>query len=185
MDILYARSARIARRPGVLFRRRDAHGSLFRARAAMPMEVSRTDSRGKHGLAFAGIFLFTLLMYARPHEVMPGLFGWLPLLKIVAISSILTYVASKLRAGEAWIIWTLELKMMALLWALGLLFALVAVSPGDSFNVLFDPLIKILIVFAMQIALVDTRPRFRAMTGIMVFCGALYSLSSIKTFLTG
>src|SRR5262249_30571874 len=105
--------------------------------------------------------------------------------KIVAITSILIYVASKLRAGEPLIIWTLEMKMMALLWGLGLLFAPVAASPGDSFNVLFDPLIKILIVFAMQITLIDTRSRFRAMLGIMVFCQALYSLSSINTFFSG
>jgi putative inorganic carbon (hco3(-)) transporter len=83
------------------------------------------------------------------------------------------------------IVWTLELKMLALLWTLGLLFAPVSVSPGDSFNVLFDPLIKILIIFAMQITLVDTRSRLRAMIGIMVFCQALYSLNSIKTFLAG
>ena len=186
MDILYARSARIAQRPGVLFRRMAANGSLAIARAAArAIEVSRTNSRGKHWFAFAGIYLFTLLMYSRPHEIMPGVFGWLPLPKIVAISSILIYVASKLCAGEALIVWTLELKMMTLLWALGLLFAPVAASPGDSFNVLFDPLIKILIVFAMQTALVDTVSRYRAMMGIMVFCQALYSLSVINTFLTG
>ena len=186
MDILYTASARIAQMPGVLFRRRAANESLAIARAAgSPIEVSWTNSRGKHRLAFAGICLFTLLMYSRPHEIMPGLFGWLPLPKIVAISSILIYVASKLCAGEALIIWTLELKMLTLLWWLGLLFAPVAVSPGDSFNVLFDPLIKILIVFAMQIALVDTRSRFRAMMGVMVFCQALYSFSLIRTFLTG
>src|SRR5262245_8366017 len=142
-------------------------------------------SSGKHWLAFAGICLFTLLMYSRPHEIMPEVFGRLPLPKIVAISSILIYVASKLCAGEALIVWTLELKMMTLLWALGLLFAPVAASPGDSFNVLFDPLIKIWIVFAMQIALVDTASRYRAMMGVMVFCQALYSLSAIHTFLTG
>jgi O-antigen ligase len=124
-------------------------------------------------------------MYSRPHEVMPWLFGLLPLPKIVAISSILIYVASKLRAGEALIVWTLELKMLTLLWALGLFFVPVAASPGDSFNVLFDPLIKILIVFAMQITLIDTRSRYRAMLGIMVFCQSIYSFSLIKTFLAG
>ena len=186
MDILYAASSRTAQMPGVLFRRRAANESLAIDRAAArPIEVSRTNSRGKNWLAFAGIYLFTLLMYSRPHEIMPEVFGWLPLPKIVAISSILIYVASKLRAGEALIVWTLELKMMTLLWALGLLFAPVAASPADSFNVLFDPLIKILIVFAMQIALVDTVSRYRAMMGIMVFCQALYSFSAINTFLTG
>src|SRR5215813_14696139 len=116
MDILYAKSARIAQRPGVLFRRRAANESLAIARAAetaaMPIEVSRTDSRGKHRLAFAGIYLFTLLMYSRPHEIMPGLFGGLPLPKIVAITSVLIYIASKFSAGERLIIWAPEMKMM-------------------------------------------------------------------------
>src|SRR5262245_2262487 len=189
MDILYTRSARIARRPGVLFGRRVANESLAIARAARPgarlRGASRTDSRGKHRLAFAGVLLFTLLLYTRPQEIMPDLLGGLHLPKIVAIISLLIYVASKLSAGERLIIWATEMKMITLLWALGLLFAPVAISPGDSFNVLFDPLIKILIVFAMQIALVDTRSRFRSMIGVMVFCQALYTLSSIKTFLTG
>jgi probable O-glycosylation ligase (exosortase A-associated) len=195
MNALSVRSERIGARPGVLFRRRVANKSVAAPKAAKPLvdiklvssprEGLRTGSRGKHRLAFAGIYLFTLLMYSRPHEVMPSLFGWLPLLKIVAVSSILIYVVTKLRAGEPLIVWTLELKMMTLLWALGLLFAPVAASPRDSFNVLFDPLIKILIVFALQITLIDTRSRYRAMLAIMVFCQALYSLGSIKTFLTG
>ncbi len=188
-------SARIAPGPGALFRRREANGSLFVARAAArksvygpaaaPTEASRTEAPGKHRLAFAGIFLFTLLMYSRPQEIIPWLFGGLPLPKIVAILSILIYVASRLRAGKRLIVWTTEMKMMTLLWALGLLFAPVAASPGDSFNVLFDPLIKILIVFALQIILIDTRSRYRAMTGVMVFCQALYSLSAIHTFFSG
>jgi len=195
MNALNTRSARIAPGPGVLFRRRAANEGLAVYKAASPMafakpaalrrKVSRRDSGGKHRLAFAGIYLFTLLMYSRPHEIMPELFGGLPLPKIVATCSILFYVASKLRAGEPLIVWTQELKMLTLFWSLGLLFAPIAASPGDSFNVLFDPLIKILIVFAMQITLIDTRSRFRAMLGIMVFCESLYSLGSIRTFLTG
>src|SRR5262245_56377783 len=166
MNIMNNRLARIAPGPGVLFRRRavnegrdiamDASPLAVARLAARPGIFSRTNSRGKHWLAFAGIYLFTLLMYSRPHEIMPGVFGWLPLPKIVAISSILIYVASKLCAGEALIVWTLELKVMTLLWALGLLLATIAASPRDSFNVLFNPLIKILIISAMQIALVDT-----------------------------
>src|SRR5215510_9882235 len=195
MEALYNRSARIAPWRGVLFRRRAANESLALVKAASPsavakpaarfMKVSRKSSSGKHRLAFAGIYLFTLLMYSRPHEIMPGLFGLLPLPKIIAICSILIYVASKIHAGEKLIIWTTELKMVTLLWTLGLLLAPVAASPQDSFNVLFDPLIKTFIVFAMQITLVNTRPRLRAMMVIMVFCQALYSINSINTFLTG
>src|SRR5262245_18137599 len=176
---------------GVLFRRRPSRDNSAIDKAGKPtavarrLKVSQRGSRGKHSLAFAGVYLFTLLVYSRPHEVIPGLFGGLPMPKFVAIDAILIYIVSKLRAGEPLIIWTTELKMMALLWALGLLSAPLAASPGDSFNVLFDPLIKILIIFAMQATLIDTRSRYLSMMSIMVFCQALYSFSSINTFLTG
>src|SRR5262245_50345077 len=194
MNVLSARSTRLAPGPGVLFRRRAVNEGRDIAMEASPLAVaglaarpgvfSRADSRGKHRLAFAGIFLFTLVLYTRPQEIMSGLFGWFPLPKIVGIISVLIYVASKLRAGEPLVIWTPEMKLLALFWALGLILAPLAASPGDSFNVLFDPLIKTLIIFAMQITLVDTRSRFHAMMGIMVFCQALYSFSVINTFLT-
>jgi O-antigen ligase len=124
-------------------------------------------------------------MYLRPQEVMPGLFGSLPVVKFVAIGTILIYFLSKQSAGERVTVWPLEMKMMTLIWLLGLFFIPVAASPEDSFNVLFDPLIKTLLIFVVQINLVDTRPRFRSLLGLMVFCEVLYSLSSIKTFLTG
>ncbi len=186
MNVSNLESARITR-PGVLFKRTALKKRLSVAgpAAVKPVDAAQADSHGKHRIAFAGIFLFTLLMYSRPHEIMPGLFGILPLPKIVAIISILGYIGSRLRAGDPLVIWTIEMKMMALLWTLGLLLAPGAASPRDSFNVLFDPLIKILIVFAMQIALVDTRSRYRSMIGIMVFCQALYSISSIHTYFSG
>jgi len=186
MNVSNTASARILR-PGVLFRRTalKKRPAIAGAAVVRPVGGSQADSRGRHSLAFAGICLFTLLMYSRPHEILPGVFGWLPLPKIVAIISILIYVASKLGAGEFLIIWTLEMKMLALFWTLGLLLAPGAASPGDSFNVLFDPLIKILIVFAMQITLINTRSRYRATLGVMVFCHALYSINATYTFLTG
>src|SRR5262245_15094848 len=181
MNVMNTRSLRIAPRPGVLFRRTAPEESL--AVIGSP-EVSQKDLRGRHRLAFIGLFLFTLLMYSRPHEVMPEVFGVLPLPKIVAISAILIYIGSKLSAGERVINWLTEIKMFALLWMLGLLFTPVAASPADSINVLFDPLIKVLLIFIVQINLIDTRPRFRSMVGIMVFCEALYAVSAINTFLT-
>ncbi|HKQ75641.1 MAG TPA: O-antigen ligase family protein [Blastocatellia bacterium] len=182
MNILNTRSATIAPSSGVLFKRTTSKDSRAHAK---PLEISRKDSRGGHRLAFRCVYLFTLLVYLRPHEVMPGVFGGLQLPKLVAISAILIYTASKLSAGESVIIWTVEVKMVALLWTLGLLLVPFAASPGDSFNVLFDPLIKILLIFIMQISLIDTRSRLRKMLGIMVFCETLYAFSSINTFFSG
>ncbi|HKQ77335.1 MAG TPA: O-antigen ligase family protein [Blastocatellia bacterium] len=182
-----AKAERINPMQGALFRRTvpTKRFALYDSTVASPLGVSQRASRGAHRLAFAGIYLFTLLVYLRPHEIIPGVFFGLPAPKLVAISVILIYIGSKLSASERLITWSLELKMMTLVCALGFLFAPMAASPADSFNVLFDPLLKLLLVLILQINLVDTRQRFHSMLGIIVFCEALYSLSSIKTFLTG
>lgn len=126
-----------------------------------------------------------LLVYFRPQEVMPELFGNIPLVKFATIITILIYGISKLGAGERLITWPLEMKMVAVMWGLGLLFMPVAVSPQDSFNVLFDPFIKTVIIFVMLINLVDTRERLRLLLHILVFCDLAYALSAIMTFLEG
>ena len=159
--------------------------SKYSRAVAERLGVSRTDSRGKHRLAFTGLYLLTLLMYIRPQELMPELFGSLPLVKIVAIGTLLIYIVSKLSAGERVITWPLEMKMMTLMWVTGFLLMPIALSPQDSFTVLFDPLIKALIVFIILINLVETRARLRLLLHAMVFSELLFALGGIKTFLTG
>ncbi len=180
MNVWSTRSGRI--NSGVLFRRRTP-----KAQPAVELAqgVAQTSSRGTHQFAFAGLYLFTVMMYLRPQEVIPGLFGTVPVVKFIAIGTILIYIVSKHSAGEKLTIWPVEMKMMALLWTLGLLFTPLAASPGDSFQVLFDPLIKTLLIFLVQINLVTTRSRYRSLLGIMVFCSVLYSISSIQTFMAG
>ncbi|MGH9938338.1 MAG: hypothetical protein ACREAM_19005, partial [Blastocatellia bacterium] len=153
--------------------------------SAAPGEVAKTDSRGKHQMAFLGLYVFTMLLYWRPHELWPGVLGPLSLPKIVAVTTILIYCFSKLSAGEKLLIWTLELKMAAVMWMLGALFLPLAASPKDSFDVLFDPFSRTLIVFILLISLVDTRERLRSVLFLLVLCELLFSISGVKTFLSG
>ena len=167
---------------GVLFKR--APQARTQLAANLSTAVT-TVLRAKHRLAFVGLYVVMVLMYVRPQEVMPEVFGGLPMAKIATIATILIYVFSKLSAGEKLITWPLEMKMVALIWALGLIFLPFAVSPQDSFDVLFDPFIKTVIIFIMLINLVDTPKRLHLLLHILVVCQLLYAISAIKTFLEG
>src|SRR5262245_583637 len=100
-------------------------------------ETDNKPQRAKLTLAFAGLFLFTLLLYLRPQEMFPELFGSTPIIKIVAIVTLFTYFIAKLAAGEKLTIFPLELKMICVIVLLGLLFTPTATSPQDSLDVLF------------------------------------------------
>lgn len=138
-----------------------------------------------HKIAYAGLFLFTLLLYLRPNEMFPGIFGSLPIAKVVGVSTILAYIGSKLIKGERLTIWPLELKMVAAILLLGILFIPTSASPHDSLDMLTDPFFKVVVIFVLMINLVTSFNRLRLIMKVVVLCGTLMALLAIKSYLAG
>src|SRR5262245_20543653 len=133
-------------------------GVLFGGRPAAQPPVPPTESRAvdvaafardasAHGVAFAGLLVFTLLLYARPQELFAEALSEILLVKFIAIGTLLAYVIGKLRAGERLTIWPLEVKMLALIVALGILFVPIAFNPQRSIDLLTDTFFKVIIIF--------------------------------------
>jgi O-antigen ligase len=194
-------------RPGALFNRRAQRwrdvpgsqrptGALFNRRAKSPNAARRDGesglpltsgagaTRGKHWLAFAGVYLFTLMLYARPNDLAPAL-GAFPLVKIVAIGALLIYIGSKITAGERLSVWTLEMTMLVVIAALGLLLIPIAISPKQSMDMLTDTYLKTVIIFILMVNLIDTRGRIFSMWKLVVICGAALGVGAIKSYIKG
>src|SRR5215475_5134936 len=86
-------------RSGALFNRTTKRSSAAEGRGKIFLSLVAVARRGGHGLAFAGVYLFTLMLYTRPNDLFPAL-GTFPLVKIVAIGALLVYIGSKLSAGD-------------------------------------------------------------------------------------
>ena len=147
--------------------------------------VGRRKARGSHSLAFAGLFAFTLLLYGRPNELFPEAFGTFPIIRIVAIATLLSYVGSKLSEGEPLTIWTIELKMILAITALGILFVPVAASPGESTDLLTDMFLKVVAIFVLMINLINTRERLRSILKLVVICGTILAFFAFIDYAQG
>src|SRR5262245_57550247 len=160
------------RRPGSLFNRRakSPNAETQSGEIGPPLTPGAGATRGKHWLAFAGVYLFTLMLYARPNDLFPAL-GDFPLVKIVAIGVLMIYIVSKGAAGERLSVWTLEMKMLMVVAMLGLLLMPAAASPKDSMDKLTDTYLKTVIVFILMVNLIDTRRRIFSMWKLVVICG--------------
>jgi O-antigen ligase len=145
------------------------------------MDASPANAR----LAFAGIFIFNLLLYARPQEMFPELFGSFPLVKIVAISTLLAYFVAKLSTGERITVWTPELMMVLVIAFLGITFTPIAAAPQDSLNVLLDTFLKVVIIFVLMINLLDTKSRLLSIMKLSVICGSVLGLFAIISYING
>jgi O-antigen ligase len=170
--------------PGTLFGQRGEGVSL----EARPLEANANRANNAshpHSVAFAGLFVFTLLLYARPQELIPEVFGELPLVKIIAIGTLIAYAGGKLRAGERFTIWPLEMMMLALIVLLGIAFVPIAVAPWHSVDLLTDTFFKVITIFVLMVNLITTRRRLHSIMKLVVFCGVLLALVTITRFLTG
>jgi putative inorganic carbon (hco3(-)) transporter len=149
----------------------------------LPLRSGAGAPRGKHWLAFAGVYLFTLMLYARPNDLFP--IGDFPLVKIVALSVLTIYVLSKVTAGDRLSVWTLEMTMLMVIAFLGLLFAPIAASPKDSVDTLTDPFLKTVIIFTLMVNLIDTRQRMLSLWKLVVVCGAGLGVGAIRSYMRG
>ena len=141
----------------------DAYSIGARRLRSRLMATPINKSRGSHRIAFAGLFLFTLLLYVRPNEMFPEVLGTFPLSRIVAVVAVLAYLASQLVSGERLTILPTELKLLGVITLLGVVFAPVAAAPTDSVDLLLDMFIKVVIIFVLMVNVVTSRERLRSM----------------------
>ncbi|MEN3332504.1 MAG: hypothetical protein V7641_1869 [Blastocatellia bacterium] len=142
-------------------------------------------ARGTHRVAFAGLFIFTLLLYLRPNEMFPEVFGEFPLAKIVALVTLLGFFGAKLLAGERLSVFPLELRMLAVITLLGVAFIPAAASPEASIDLLTDTFLKVVAIFVLLINLIDTRERLQKMMALVVICGSLLALFAVMDYVGG
>ncbi len=169
-------------KPGVLFGQR-AESVLPRTTPA-----ESNDSHAKaasHPLAFAGLFAFTLLLYVRPNELFPEVFGNFSIMKIVAILTLIAYIGGKLGHGERLTVWPLEMSMLAAIVLLGIIFIPIAAAPDASIELLTDTFFKVSVVFVLMLNLVDTRERLLRIMKLVVLCGTGIAAGSIEKFVEG
>jgi O-antigen ligase len=174
-------------RSGIVNRRREAAtDEIVLHPVAVPQQKEKEKSKSApHALAFAGLFVFTLLLYIRPQEMYPDVFGDFPLVKIVAIGTLLAYFVSAITSGGRLSLWPIELNMVLMIAVLGLAFMPIALSQKDTQDVLFDVFLKILIIFAVMINVLNTRERLRSILKVVVFCGTGLAIYAVYSYLQG
>ncbi len=173
------------KRLGALFASHTAGVAIEPSTTAIPSGDVAINGAQKNSnrLAFACLYLFTMMLYIRPNDILP--IGAFPLVKIVAILMLIAYIGAKISLGEPMTIWPLEMKMLALIVLLGIIFTPISVSPMLSIETLTDSFFKVISIFIVIINLIDTRGRLRSIMKLVVVCGTLVALGTIKSYFAG
>jgi O-antigen ligase len=135
-----------------------------------------------HGLTYAGLFLFTAILYFRPYEFLPlptTLAFW------VAIATLAVFFPTQLAAEGTFTARPREVNLVLLLSVAGLLSIPLAINPGEAWETFTDPFLKVVLMFLVIVNVVRTKRRLYGLLWLSLAVGCYLSYYAVVDYRAG
>lgn len=136
-----------------------------------------------HAVTYAGLFLFTVVLYFRPYEYLPSL--PVTLAFWIAAVTFLIFIPSQLAAEGTFTARPREVNLILLLTLTALLSMPLGTSPADSWTSFNDTLAKTVVVFIMMVNAVSTERRLKGLLLLALAVSCVLSFSAINDYRLG
>ena len=140
----------------------------------------------KHGhtFSYAGVFLFTAVVFFRPYEFSPSLF-WLSTSAFwIAFATLVIFVLTQLGLENTITARPRELKLILLVVLLGALSIPQALEPLRAWNS-FTVFLKVVVIFLVMINVVRTEKRMKALWILVLVATCILSVNAINDYRLG
>ena len=140
----------------------------------------------KHGhtLSYAGVFLFTTLVYFRPYEFTPSLF-WLAQTPFwVAVATLIVFVFTQLGLENKITARPREVNLVLLLTLAGILSIPLALDPGKAFNA-FVEFLKVVLIFIVMINVIRNEKRLKRLWILILIATCFLSMNAVNDYRLG
>jgi putative inorganic carbon (HCO3(-)) transporter len=163
------------------------------ASSATPAARPFTDSTVKaekrfakkgHDLSFAGLFVFTFLVYFRPYELFPSL-SWMSKSALVAaLVTLAIFVPTQLGLENTITTKAREVKLGVLLLLAGILSVPFALEPARALKS-FIEFSKVVLMFIVMVNVLRTEKRLRTLILLVLFASCVLSMAALTDYLRG
>ncbi len=141
----------------------------------------------KHGhtLTFAGIFLFTAVLYFRPYELIPGLAGFTSMALIIAVATLLVYIPSQLSSMGN--ITSLPVEIKCVLFLTGSAFVTMPIAKDLSlaWTEFSEVFVKTVVIFVIMVNTLASATRIKALMWLGIGVGLMLSYQAIGLYQKG
>lgn len=127
----------------------------------MELEAGQWRMRRGHGLTFACLFVFSIVLYFRPYELIPALSGFMSMAFYVGIVTLAVYFVTQLAVEGNLTARPREVNMVLLFGIAGLLSIPFAIDPSEAWATFVDFLIKTILIFIVLVNVVRTEMRMK------------------------
>ena len=149
------------------------------------LNSDRWLTRKDHTFTYVGIFLFTLIVYFRPYELIPGLSGLNEMTSIAALAATLFYLVSQFRSGKLLTVFPTEAKCVLFMLVWAVLVIPLAKDPGLAWTRLNDPFSKLVLIFIIMVTSLHTKLRLKGLMWLGIGVGIMVSYQAVEFYRAG
>lgn len=137
-----------------------------------------------HSISFAGVFLFTTIVFFRPYELSPSLKFLSNAAFWIALATLLVFVITQLGLENTITVRTREVKLIFLLTVLGAISIPQALEPQKAFNAFYE-FVKVVLIFIVMVNVVRTEKRMRILWIVILAATCMLSIDAVINYRMG
>src|SRR5215213_1622437 len=127
----------------------------------MEVEAGQWQAKRGHGVTFAFLFVFSIILYFRPYELIPALSSFKSMAFYVGIVTLAVFFVSQVVLEGNLTARPREVNMILLLGIAGMLSIPFAIDPSEAWGTFVDFLIKTILIFLVLVNVVRTEFRIK------------------------
>ena len=189
-DYETVKRSRPAEQPNVAHKRSPVKSKIETLVTAAPLPVrmsvdrAATSLKRGHAFSFAALFVFTIILYARPAEVYPSpITNSLAL--IIGVITLATFLATQLSLEGSLTARPVEVNLVLLFMLTALLSIPLAIDPGIAFAEFRGTFIRGVLIFIVIVNVVRTEARLKALLALAIVAAIALSIGAINEYRLG
>jgi len=149
------------------------------------LEGEKWVGQNGHTLTYAGLYLFSILVFFRPYELIPALSFLSTSAFFFALTTLAVYIPTQLSTEGSLTILSTEVKCVLAMTALALLTMPIAKDPGTAWTTFNDSFIKAVLMFIVMVNVLRTRRRLMGLMWLSLSVGIYLSYIALDLFMKG
>lgn len=151
----------------------------------MEAEAGKWTRRRGHGLTFICLFIFSIVLFLRPYELIPALSGFKSMAFYVGIVTLAVYAVSQLASDGNLTARPREVNMVLLMGLAALLSIPMAIDPAEAWKEFSELVIKTVLIFIVIVNVVRTEWRMRLLWFLIIGVSIYLSVNVISDYQSG
>lgn len=141
--------------------------------------------RNGHTLTYVGLYLFSVLVFFRPYELISALSFLSTSAFFFAMATLLIYVPTQFSSEGSLTVLSAEVKCILALTAVALITMPIAKDPATAWATFNDSFIKAVIMFIVMVNVLRTRRRLMGLMWLSLSVGLFLSYTALDLYMKG